>query len=112
DELSIHKKKLADVRQWFIEALDPTSAGLRRLHKSHRLLALTGISGSAKTATVKFLSMELDFEIIEWINPINELQMDTTNDDLEESWTHPSTTKPYTTTPTLLQKFTDFITSA
>ena len=37
-----------------------------------RILALTGPAGTAKTATVRILSRELGFEILEWRNSMSE----------------------------------------
>ncbi|KAJ3389407.1 Cell cycle checkpoint protein rad17 [Entophlyctis sp. JEL0112] len=70
DDIAVHKQKLAAVREWLTMALDEKSFGLRSLHQSHRILVLTGISGSGKTAAIRVLSLELRFEIVEWINPI------------------------------------------
>jgi hypothetical protein len=35
------------------------------------VICLTGPSGCGKTAVVNMLATELDFEIVEWINPVN-----------------------------------------
>ncbi|KAJ3024534.1 UNVERIFIED_CONTAM: Cell cycle checkpoint protein rad17 [Siphonaria sp. JEL0065] len=104
DEMAVHKRKIKDVRSWFQDALLPQNESMRRMHKSHRLLALTGISGSAKTAVVKMLSMELDFEIVEWINPVNEFSLDSVNDDDENIG--------YSSSLSVMQKFSDFVSSA
>jgi cell cycle checkpoint protein len=42
------------------------------LHPKQRILALTGPAGTAKTATVRVLSRELGFEIVEWRNSMSE----------------------------------------
>ncbi|KAJ3084411.1 Cell cycle checkpoint protein rad17 [Quaeritorhiza haematococci] len=74
DEIAVHKRKVEDVRGWFrhvFEVAQPLA--LRKGSKSvfPKLLILTGPSGSGKTAVVRMLSMELGFEIVEWVNPIN-----------------------------------------
>lgn len=64
-ELAVHKKKVAEVRSWFLDHLTcekPSSA----------LLLLTGPAGAGKTATVHVLANELDFELQEWINPVSD----------------------------------------
>ncbi|KAG8903931.1 Cell cycle checkpoint protein rad17 [Tulasnella sp. 403] len=65
-ELAVHKKKIADVRGWLLDALDGGPNG--RLRKYRRVLALTGPAGVGKTATIRVLAKELDLEIIEWKN--------------------------------------------
>ncbi|MCJ1229404.1 Cell cycle checkpoint protein rad17 [Toensbergia leucococca] len=62
EELAVHKKKVADVRNW----LETIFNG--QMHK--RLLLLKGPSGSGKTATISALAQVMDFSITEWKNPI------------------------------------------
>ncbi|KAK9720091.1 RFC checkpoint protein Rad17 [Basidiobolus ranarum] len=64
EEIAVSKKKLSQVRSWVDSALDPGTT------HSNRMLVLTGPPGTGKTAVVKLLSEEINFEIIEWINPI------------------------------------------
>ena len=77
DELGIHKKKAADVQNWLSEALEnPKLAKYRVRYASiarrlslmshQRILVLTGPAGSAKTATLRVLSKEMDFDIQEY----------------------------------------------
>jgi len=61
EELAVHKKKVADVRQWFEDVFDG------RTHK--RLLVLKGTAGTGKTMTIALLSQILGFELVEWRNP-------------------------------------------
>lgn len=61
EELAVHKKKVADVRDWLSSALD----GRDR----KRLLVLKGAAGTGKSATVKLLAQPLNFDIREWHNP-------------------------------------------
>ncbi|KAI8620632.1 Rad17 cell cycle checkpoint protein-domain-containing protein [Chytriomyces sp. MP71] len=68
--------------------------------QSHRILAITGISGSGKTATLRTLSLELNFDIIEWINPTT-LHHNYNPD----AFTHEDSISA-------IQKFTDFISTA
>ncbi|KAH9914163.1 Rad17-domain-containing protein [Epithele typhae] len=70
EELAVHKRKVQDVRQWLLEAFDGGPSG--KLSKYRRILALTGPAGTAKTATVRVLARELDFEIAEWSNTMDE----------------------------------------
>ncbi|KAJ3097145.1 Cell cycle checkpoint protein rad17 [Phlyctochytrium planicorne] len=53
DEVAVNKKKIGEFPR-------------------HRMLVLTGPSGAGKTATIKMLSMEMGFDIVEWVNPVNE----------------------------------------
>ncbi|KAL1980892.1 hypothetical protein VTN96DRAFT_3349 [Rasamsonia emersonii] len=62
DELAVHKKKVADVRNWLADVF----AGKNR----RRMLVLHGPAGSGKTTTVSLLSKVLGFDIVEWKNPL------------------------------------------
>ncbi|KAK2467922.1 hypothetical protein APHAL10511_000217 [Amanita phalloides] len=66
-ELAVHIRKVEDVRRWFVEACNGG-----KLKKYRRILVLTGPAGTAKTATVRVLSRELGFEILEWRNSISD----------------------------------------
>ena len=59
-ELAVHKRKVADVRQWF----DMAFTGRR-----HKVLVLKGAAGTGKTTTVKLLGQEMGFVTSEWRNP-------------------------------------------
>ena len=63
DELAVHKNKVDQVRQWCNQALEG--------QKNKKILLMTGPPGSGKTAVIKMLSLELNFEIIEWSNGQN-----------------------------------------
>ncbi|KAH9923879.1 Rad17 cell cycle checkpoint protein-domain-containing protein, partial [Fomitopsis serialis] len=69
-ELAVNKRKIQDARQWLLEALDGGPSG--KLSKYRRILALTGPAGTGKTATLRVLSRELGFEIVEWRNSMDE----------------------------------------
>ncbi|KAH0835838.1 Rad17 cell cycle checkpoint protein-domain-containing protein [Lanmaoa asiatica] len=69
-ELAVHKRKVEDVRRWLLEAFEGGSS--TKLRKYRRILALTGPAGTAKTSTLRILSRELDFEILEWRNSMSE----------------------------------------
>ncbi|KAI8970634.1 Rad17-domain-containing protein [Trametes punicea] len=70
EELAVHKRKVQDVRQWLLEALEGGPSG--KLKKYRRILVLTGPAGTAKTATIRVLSKELGYEILEWQNSMDE----------------------------------------
>ncbi|EIM79666.1 uncharacterized protein STEHIDRAFT_163490 [Stereum hirsutum FP-91666 SS1] len=88
EDLAVHKRKVNDVRQWLIEAFQPSKPQKHRiglfsslvhyyqlltscfLRLTQRLLVLTGPAGSGKTTTLRVLSRELGFEILEWRNPL------------------------------------------
>ena len=59
-ELAVHKRKVADVRQW----LELTFSGLRQ-----KVLVLKGAAGTGKTTTVRLLAEDLGYELTEWKNP-------------------------------------------
>ncbi|KAI0764825.1 P-loop containing nucleoside triphosphate hydrolase protein [Fomes fomentarius] len=81
EELAVHKRKVLDVRQWLFEAFEGGPSG--KLKKYRRVLVLTGPAGTAKTATVRVLSRELGFEIVEWRNTMDDHAPRT-----ENSWDH------------------------
>ena len=56
-ELAVHKRKVADVRQW----LESTMHGRR-----HKVLVLKGAAGAGKTTTINLLAKSLGLNIIEW----------------------------------------------
>jgi cell cycle checkpoint protein len=65
DELAVHKKKVADVRAWLEEVMH----GRMR----QRLLVLKGAAGTGKTTTVQLLAKAMDYEILEWRNPVGSI---------------------------------------
>ncbi|OBZ77252.1 Cell cycle checkpoint protein RAD17 [Grifola frondosa] len=69
-DLAVHKKKIQDVRQWLLEAFEGGPTGV--LKKYRRILVLTGPAGTGKTTTLRVLSRELGFEILEWRNTMDE----------------------------------------
>ncbi|KAI0827180.1 Rad17-domain-containing protein [Trametes gibbosa] len=68
--LAVHKKKVQDVKQWLLEALDGGPSG--KLKKYRRILVLTGPAGTAKTAAIRVLARSLGYEITEWRNSVDE----------------------------------------
>ncbi|TBU21777.1 P-loop containing nucleoside triphosphate hydrolase protein [Dichomitus squalens] len=70
DDLAVHKRKVQDVRHWLTEAFGNDPSG--KLKKYRRILVLTGPAGTAKTATVRMLSDELGFDVLEWRNTMDE----------------------------------------
>ncbi|KAI0084967.1 Rad17 cell cycle checkpoint protein-domain-containing protein [Irpex rosettiformis] len=69
-ELAVHIRKVNDVKQWLREAFEGGPSG--KLRKYRKVLALTGPAGTAKTTTLRVLSHELDFSIMEWRNSVDE----------------------------------------
>ncbi|SNX83292.1 related to cell cycle checkpoint protein RAD17 [Melanopsichium pennsylvanicum] len=65
-ELAVHPKKVAQVRGWLTEAFSSQPASVTY----HKVLALTGPAGAAKSATLRALASpsDLDFDILEWQN--------------------------------------------
>ncbi|KAK9462813.1 Rad17 cell cycle checkpoint protein-domain-containing protein [Lipomyces oligophaga] len=61
-ELALHGRKYKDLRDW-----------LNRVFSGkliQRVLVLTGPTGSSKTAALQVLSNDLEFDIIEWTEPV------------------------------------------
>ncbi|KAJ3725037.1 Rad17 cell cycle checkpoint protein-domain-containing protein [Lentinula guzmanii] len=63
-ELAVHVRKVENVRNWLRESLEGGPSG--KLRKYRRVLVLTGPAGTAKSSTIRVLSEELKFEILEW----------------------------------------------
>ncbi|KAI6818946.1 hypothetical protein KC327_g17428, partial [Hortaea werneckii] len=59
-ELAVHKRKVADVRQWLESALH----GRRQ-----KVLVLKGAAGTGKTTTIGLLAKDMGLDISEWHNP-------------------------------------------
>lgn len=80
----MHKKKVDVVRKWLSDAFGtsnqkkyrvgmPILVKTAELSASQRLLVLSGPAGSGKTATVRVLSHEMNFNIIEWQNGFDDV---------------------------------------
>lgn len=61
DELAVHKKKVADVQQWFEGVISGRSR--------QKLLVLKGPAGSGKTITVNIVTKALGLGAVYWQNP-------------------------------------------
>ncbi|RMZ02251.1 hypothetical protein D0862_06092 [Hortaea werneckii] len=59
-ELAVHKRKVADVRQW----MENTLHGRRQ-----KVLVLKGAAGTGKTTTISLLARDMGLDISEWHNP-------------------------------------------
>ncbi|KAI6798128.1 hypothetical protein KC361_g3545 [Hortaea werneckii] len=59
-ELAVHKRKVADVRQW----LESTLHGRRQ-----KILVLKGAAGTGKTSTIGLLAKDMGLDVSEWHNP-------------------------------------------
>lgn len=80
-DLAVHKRKVEDVRRWLVEAFEGGPS--RKLRKYRRILVLTGPAGTAKTTTLRVLSRELGFEILEWCNGMNDRNANKYVEDLD-----------------------------
>ncbi|KAE9402184.1 hypothetical protein BT96DRAFT_1017761 [Gymnopus androsaceus JB14] len=63
EDLAVHVRKIENVPTWLQEALNGGPSG--KLRKYRRLLGFDGTS-SCKSATIRVLSKELNFEVLEW----------------------------------------------
>ena len=61
EELAVHPKKIADVRNWLESVLNG------RIYQ--RLLVLKGPAGAGKTTLLSLLSKQLGVSVLEWHNP-------------------------------------------
>lgn len=61
EELTVHKKKVADVRRWI--------EGVTRGCLRQRVLLLKGAAGTGKTTTVRLLARDMGCELLEWKSP-------------------------------------------
>ncbi|KAJ3849140.1 Rad17 cell cycle checkpoint protein-domain-containing protein [Lentinula lateritia] len=82
-ELAVHVRKVENVRNWLRESLDGGPFG--KLRKYRRVLVLTGPAGTAKSSTIRVLSQELKFEIIEWKSSTSETFANATDFDATSS---------------------------
>ncbi|OAX83431.1 hypothetical protein ACJ72_02210 [Emergomyces africanus] len=62
DELVVNKRKVSDVQKWLVDVFSGRS--------KRRVLVLRGPAGSGKSTTILLLSKALEFEVIEWKNPL------------------------------------------
>ncbi|KAG2317000.1 hypothetical protein Bca52824_020122 [Brassica carinata] len=65
EELSVHNKKVEQVKLWFEECFDSSKDGLR-----NNVLLLTGQAGVGKSATIHLLASILGVTVYEWNAPI------------------------------------------
>lgn len=65
-ELGLHKKKVQEVKSWFEQQVQH---GLG-VHVGNRVLLLTGPSGAGKTAVVRVLAKQLNFDLFELNTPV------------------------------------------
>lgn len=65
DDLAVHKKKIANVR----EVLERSFARSRQPGRGAQIILLTGDTGTGKSATLRLLASELHAELKEWVSP-------------------------------------------
>lgn len=63
EDLCIHPKKIEEIEAWLNNSMVN--------HSSPSLLHITGPSGSAKTIAMKILCKEMNYDIAEWITPLD-----------------------------------------
>ncbi|KAI0292520.1 Rad17 cell cycle checkpoint protein-domain-containing protein [Russula brevipes] len=102
-DLAVHKRKVDDVRRWLVEAFDEKGRARRC-----RLLVLTGPAGSAKTATLRVLAREMDFDVVEYKDNTNTTRFSTFSDEPSTS----NASDPFATFLTRAGAYTSVFTSA
>ncbi|OZJ03102.1 hypothetical protein BZG36_03364 [Bifiguratus adelaidae] len=65
-DLAVHKRKVNEVADWLVGAFNMSAS---RDRMKSRILLLLGPTGTGKTATIRVLSQQLQFDIAEWFNP-------------------------------------------
>lgn len=63
DDLAVHPKKVEEIRDWIKK--------WQSNEKNGSVLLLTGPPGSGKTATVRLIAKDLNFDVSEWIVPLD-----------------------------------------
>lgn len=92
DHLAVHTKKVEEIREWIKKWELNRNNGC--------VLLLTGPPGSGKTATLRLIAKEFDFDISEWIVPLDiDLNRNNKQDD----------DKVNTYTENQFDKFSDFL---
>ncbi|KAK6641709.1 hypothetical protein RUM44_013424 [Polyplax serrata] len=61
NELTVHPKKIEEVRKWVSSCV----------HQKSAILLITGPPGSGKTVTLKLVADEKGFSVMEWITPVS-----------------------------------------
>ena len=79
--MAVHVRKVDNARNWLKEAFEGGPSGVFKKYRvcvsypysrsllknsSQRILLMTGRAGTGKTSTIRVLSRELGFEILEW----------------------------------------------
>ncbi|EDV92746.1 cell cycle checkpoint protein RAD17 [Drosophila grimshawi] len=80
DELAVHPKKIADVRNWLQHC-----EAMRKKYPA-QICLLTGPAGCGKTAAVRVLTKELGYALQEWINPVDCEEINALGDQPEGSY--------------------------
>lgn len=62
-DLAIHPKKIEEIQDWFNR--------LSQYPSKAQILLVTGPSGVGKTETIKLVAKSLNFELSEWITPMD-----------------------------------------
>eukprot|EP01136_Pigoraptor_vietnamica_P031847 Opistho-1_new@92947 len=99
DDLAVSKKKVDELKGWLSVVFAAQDAGFRGPHVPPRILLLTGPPGSGKTAALSVAARVMDFDVVEWINPVRPAFRPS------EAWT-PGQESDYVP---LLKEFRDFL---
>jgi len=75
DELAVHNKKIEELQLWF-NSYDSSV----KTNNPGAILLLTGPPGSCKTTALKLIASNLDYEILEWISPVDTTEYSNNNE--------------------------------
>ncbi|KAJ3035707.1 Cell cycle checkpoint protein rad17 [Rhizophlyctis rosea] len=106
EEVAVHKKKIADVRNWLLKAISSAAERRRHVYPVAKILVLTGPSGAGKTAVVGMLAIELHLELLEWINPMNTNSITSVYAEEEDQLNRANGTSSYMS---VSRKFSEFL---
>eukprot|EP01135_Chromosphaera_perkinsii_P002176 Nk52_evm11s218 gene=Nk52_evmTU11s218 len=73
-DLAVHAKKVADVRNTIEQSFQyfKNQRGHTNGRKGPKIILLTGPAGCGKTAVMNVLSKNMNFDICEWVSPVQE----------------------------------------
>ncbi|XP_052864419.1 cell cycle checkpoint protein RAD17 [Anopheles cruzii] len=64
-DLAIHVKKIEEIKHWLLQQRDTEQ------NDAKQILLVTGPSGSGKSICVKTIAKQLQFDVMEWVTPVD-----------------------------------------